>query len=374
MAPYINGLDDGDEAWSLAQLAGLDRKTLTPIALGYGIAGAGALAFVWLQWPLPIFLGALTFSLVAAFLGAPFERPGPLMVPVRVVLGVAVGTAFTPAILGAAGGLVLSLALLIPYSIALTLGGMYFFERVAGYSRPTAFFAAVPGGLTDVTTMAADVGADARAVVLVHATRIAFIVFTIPFFVQVSEGVALGGRMANVIHLWEAGLIDLLMLVALGVAGYWIARRLGLAGAALVGPMIVSAAIHAAGITGAKVPFEVLAFAQLTLGISLGLQFRGLSWRDLRTTMVWALSFAAILMVIAILISIPIAALTGADRLPVLLAFAPGGQAELSLLSMILDIDVAFVALHHLVRLAIVIVGAQMVFAWRKDWQTPSPA
>ncbi len=51
------------------------------------------------------------------------------------------------------------------------------------------------------------------------------------------------------------------------------------------------------------------------------------------------------------------------------MAFAPGGQTELNLLAFILGVDVAYVALHHLARLAIVILGAQLVFATQKSWR-----
>jgi uncharacterized membrane protein AbrB (regulator of aidB expression) len=60
---------------------------------------------------------------------------------------------------------------------------------------------------------------------------------------------------------------------------------------------------------------------------------------------------------------------TGFDPVSVLLGFAPGGQTELNLLAFILGLDVAYVALHHLVRLGIVIIGAQIVFKTRKDWR-----
>ena len=52
-----------------------------------------------------------------------------------------------------------------------------------------------------------------------------------------------------------------------------------------------------------------------------------------------------------------------------LLAFAPGGQTELNLLAFVLGLDVAYVALHHLMRLGIVIFGAQIVFKSQKGWR-----
>lgn len=361
---WQSGGGPGDyEPWTLSSLIKFDGPRLLRIAFGFAIAAAGAAVFTVLNLPLPIFLGALAFSMIAALLNAPYERPKLLSVPMRAVLGIAVGSAFTPSLLTAVGGMLPSLAMVIPFAVLLTVCGMVFFERLAGLDRTTAFYCSVPGGLSDMVTMAADSGANQRVVTLVHATRIAFLVFTVPLFVQYAVGQSIGGRFPNIVHIWEVRLIDAAVLVALGIIGYRGGLWLRIAGAALIGPMIVSALVHMAGLTAAKVPFEVLALAQLTLGILLGEQFRGLKWTELTSTLIWAIAFSALLLVLTLLVTAGISAMTGFDRVKVLLAFAPGGQTELNLLALILNVEVAFVALHHLLRLAVVILGSQLIFA-----------
>jgi uncharacterized membrane protein AbrB (regulator of aidB expression) len=64
-----------------------------------------------------------------------------------------------------------------------------------------------------------------------------------------------------------------------------------------------------------------------------------------------------------------LSAWTGADKFAVLMAYAPGGQSELNLLAITLNLDVAFIALHHLVRVAAVIIGAQIVFRMNPTWR-----
>ena len=159
------------------------------------------------------------------------------------------------------------------------------------------------------------------------------------------------------------------VLAGIGLAGVMIARRLGLAGAPIVGPMILSGLAHALGLTSAKVPVEVLTVAQVSVGVLLGCQFRGLTWSEFRSTMIWGLLNTAALLVLTALVVSLVSRLTGFDQVSVLLAFAPGGQTELNLLTYVLGLDVAYVALHHLARLAIVILGAQLVFRTRRDWR-----
>ena len=46
------------------------------------------------------------------------------------------------------------------------------------------------------------------------------------------------------------------------------------------------------------------------------------------------------------------------------LAFSPGGLAEMSLLALAMGQDVAYVSVLHVVRIALVIGGAGVVFGW----------
>jgi membrane AbrB-like protein len=338
-------------------------------ALAWILGAAGSVTFVLLHLPLPWFLGALTFCLIGSVANAPITRPKPLTIPMRAVLGVAIGTAFSPALFGRIGGMTMSLLLLIPFMMCVIGLGMLFYVKVAKLDLPTAFFSAVPGGLTDMTAMAEDAGANPRTVVLVQASRILLIVFSLPLWLQWHDGLSIGRAVANRAHIWEVPFSDLAVMLAMGWGGWWAARRIGLAGAPIVGPMLVSGLAHALGLTAAKMPLEVLVVAQISIGTLLGAQFRGLTFKEFSNTMIWGLVNAVILLLFTGLIAHWVAGVTHFDPVSVLLAFAPGGQTELNLLAYVLGLDVAYVALHHLLRLGIVILGAQMVFRTSKSWR-----
>lgn len=333
------------------------------------IGAAGSTVFVWYGLPLPWFLGALTACLVASVAGLPVKRPAPISIPMRAVLGVAVGTAFTPALLDRLPGMISSLALLVPFMGLVIAVGMLFYERVAKFDRPTAFYSAVPGGLTDMTTMAEESGANVRAVVLVQASRILAIVFALPLWLQWHDGLSVARAFASRVHIWEIWPFDALVMIAMGWGGWWVARRLGMAGAPIVGPMLASGIAHAMGYTSAKMPLEVLVVAQISVGAMLGCQFRGLTLKEFTGTMTWGIANALVLLVVTGAVAAMVSHLTGFDPVSVLLAFAPGGQTELNLLAYVLGLDVAYVALHHLMRLAIVILGAQVIFRTKTHWR-----
>jgi uncharacterized membrane protein AbrB (regulator of aidB expression) len=94
------------------------------------------------------------------------------------------------------------------------------------------------------------------------------------------------------------------------------------------------------------------------------------TWKEFSTTMMWGIAFAVFLVVLTAIVAMGVSRMTGFDSTSVLLAYAPGGQTELNLLAYILGLDVAYTALHHLVRLAVVIFGAQLVLAANRKWRS----
>ena len=108
--------------------------------------------------------------------------------------------------------------------------------------------------------------------------RILLVVSTIPFWFRLtgeagasSAAATLAGRP----HLLDVGLADLGLLAAAAVVGSLVAVRLRLPAATLIGPMIVSAAIHLTGLTASTPPLEAVAVAQVVLGTAIGCRFAG---------------------------------------------------------------------------------------------------
>ena len=343
---------------------------LAQVALAYAIGAIGTTLFLWLKLPLPWFLGSMSLVLAAAVAGVPVGRPTALTTPVRALLGFAIGASFTPALFARAGEMALSLLLVVPMVLLVTWVGSWFFGRMAGMNAPTAYFSAVPGGVTDVVSMADDLGADTRAITLAHSTRIVIIVFALPLYFQWILHVDIGNAVLPAQIKNDHALLDLGLLAGISALGWYLASRAGLAGAALVGPMFLSAAAHLAGLTTAKVPGTLMNGAQITLGVLLGCQFKGLTLREFVSVVTKAAVYSAFLLVAALAAAMLSHRVTGAAMAPAILAFTPGGQNELLLLAFLLGLDVPFVALHHLMRLAVVIVGAQIMLKRNPQWKT----
>ncbi len=325
---------------------------------------AGGVLFTALGLPLAWLLGAMFATTIASLSGLPLEVPGWLRWPVMVVLGVLIGASFTPDRLGNIALWVPSAALLLLYVPTVGLACLLYLQRTAGLGPVTAYFAAAPGGLSQMVLMAEDSGADVRTVALVHTVRVLLIVSTAPFLVTLagSGGVAPGGLGAQPVD-WS----ELLLLGLSGAAGAWLAARLRLPAAAFFGSLLASAAMHLAGLAQGSVPGPLLAAAQLSLGASIGSRFRGMRaatvGRYILAGCGLTLSMFAVTFVFAALAHF----LTGLSFIALALAYVPGGVTEMGLVALALGVDPAFVATHHLVRILIVVTLAPLLLPiWRR--------
>ena len=338
-------------------------------AVSFAIAFLAGLLAAWVRLPLPWMLGPLFVALVFAINSRPLSQPKSLVLPTRAVIGVAIGATFTPDVLAKASGTMVSLALMVPYMVVMTYLGTVFLVKCARFDKATAFFSAAPGGLADMLIFGQDAGADLRRVALVQSSRLLAILAVLPFWMQFVDGLPLGGAMPRTLHLNELLLVDAVTIVALAWGGWWLAGRLGMMGGSVVGPMLLSGIAHVLALTTAKVPVELLIVAQILIGISVGSQFKGISMRELVTVLSWGLAFSLMLVVAAVIMAFSVARLTGLDQTSLLLSYAPGGQNEMALIALILGLDAAIIALHHLVRVVMVVMGAQFVFKAHPEWR-----
>lgn len=337
------------------------RRVLS-VLLALTIGGVGGWAANRLQLPLAWMIGAMTATTAAAIAGAPITLPLPLRSVMVAVLGVMLGSGFAPEILDRLGEWTLSLAALLGYTAVAGAAGMVYFRRVAGYERATAYFAATPGGLSEMVLIGGTFGGDSRIISLVHASRVLMVVLTLPFAFRVLLDYEPGSRPAAGPDLLAMAPGDLAILAACGVIGFAGARFLRIPAAAIVGPMLLSAAAHLAGLTAAKPPDLLVALSQVVVGTSIGCRFAGTAPALLGRTVLHAAGGTVILVIVTLVFSLALNWLTGLPLAALVLAFAPGGLAEMSLIALAMSLDAAFVATHHLLRIFVIVVFAPSLF------------
>lgn len=321
--------------------------------LGLALAGVGL--FTLLGLPLPFLFGPMAACLIAALAGAPLKGMGSISVLARTILGVAVGASITPEVVGRIPQMAGSVALVPIYVVVIGLIGVPFFRRM-GYDPVTSWYAAMPGGLQDMVIFGTEAGGDGRALALIHATRVLAIVTLAPVILTTLYGAGLTGAVGAPIGALPPG--ELALMAAAALIGWKGAERIGLFGASILGPMIVTAALSLSGLIHHRPPAEAIWAAQLFIGIGIGVQYVGVTLRELRSFILSGLAFVVVLALLTAIFT-EIVTLTGlADPVEGFLAFAPGGQAEMTVLALVAGADLGFVILHHLTRIVVVILGA----------------
>jgi membrane AbrB-like protein len=319
------------------------------------LAATGGVVFNVAGLPLPFLFGPMAFCLIAALSGAPLTGMGPVGQAARTILGVAVGASITPEVIAQAPRMAASMALVPLYVIAIGAVGFPFFRRL-GFDPATAWYAAMPGGLQDMILFGKEAGGDVRALSLIHATRVLIIVTLAPLILTWLYGASLTGAIGAPASALPMG--EMLLMVAAAVIGWKGGERVGLFGASILGPMIMTAALSLSGLIHTRPPAEAIIVAQLFIGIAIGVQYVGVTLRELRSFVLSGLAFVLILAVLAAIFA-EIVILTGlAPALEGFLAFAPGGQAEMTVLALVVGADLGFIVLHHLTRIIFVILGA----------------
>ncbi len=336
-------------------------------AMTVAIAAAGAGLFYVLGLPLPFLFGPMAACLVAALGGARLQGLGQVSVAARTILGVAVGASITPAVLGQLPQMALTVALIPLYVMVIGLVGVPFFRRVCGLDPITSYYAAMPGGLQDMVIFGQEAGGDVRALSLIHATRVLIIVTLAPVILSTLYGVELtnpiGAPMA------ETPVLEIVLMILAAFVGWKGGERIGLFGASILGPMITTAALSLADVIHVRPPAEAILTAQFFIGMGIGIYYVGITVRELRNIVASGVAFVLLLAALTAAFT-EIVVLNGLGQpVEAFLSFAPGGQAEMTVLAIVAGADLGFVIVHHLTRIILVITGAPFVarFLLRKE-------
>lgn len=347
-------------------LLGRDYDPLA-LAVTVLIGTGGALAARWAGAPLPWLLGAVIAVGLAAVAGVRVAGE-PVQFPVEArfwfvpVIGVAIGGAVTPDLLAEAARWWPSLAALALFVPMAHLAGYALFRRVGRLDGPTAWYAAMPGGLIEAIAMGEERGADLAMLNLLQFLRLVACILVVPGAFMALEGAAVGS--ASGARIEGAGALDAVdvpVLVACGVLGLVAGRRIGLPAALITGPILVSGAAHLAGLTDAVPPPWTIALTQLVIGLTLGIRFAGLNRSQLGLGLALTGLNVGAALGLALLFGLALSGIVGERVEAVVLAFAPGGLVEMSLIAISLEIGVLYVTAHHVARILLAVAFARLV-------------
>lgn len=331
-------------------------------ALAMAVGTIGGWAFVRAGLPLPWMLGSMTACTLAALVRAPVVAPTVIRPPMTMVIGVLLGAAFKPDLISHLPLWLPAIGGLFVFMLACGLTCVLFFRKIGGFDRTTAYFSGMPGGLVEMVTIGEERGGDGRTIALIHSARILLVVMTLPFIVQALEGVPLGGGRPTGLSIVDTPIASDLWLLGCALLGAVLGHLLRLPAKYLLGPMLLSAIVHVVGWSDFSPPSELVLIAQLVLGVTIGCRFVGTPPRDIVRILGLSVGSTLILVSLTLAFAYLVSRTSSFGVVPLILAYSPGGIAEMSLIALAINVEVAFVAAHHLIRVFLVMIGAGPIF------------
>ena len=237
----------------------------------------------------------------------------------------------------------------------------YLFAYLSQINLLTAMLATVPGGISIMSSIAADYQCDVPLVSLVQGIRITSVVILIPFVARAIAGDTSGAIAPQTwLSLDLAGWGWLLVAIALASLGAVLATRLKVPSPPFFGSLLAGIAFNPTLtlVLGSSVlgefnfhpPSFINVLGQSLLGITIG-EYWGNKPTIQKRSIAAAFLSVGLTIAAALLASLVALQLTQWDWLTCLLVAAPGGAAEMILVALTLNHSVETVTAGHLVRL-----------------------
>lgn len=328
------------------------------------VAVAGGLLFRRLHMPAPYMVGAMVAVAVFSVTTGLAYFPKISKMFVQSIAGAYIGSGIRRENLGQMKEVVGPALLIMPCMLLVNLALGLIIHYGFGLDLTTALFASVPGGISDISLISIDMGANAAQVALLQLSRLVLVMLLFPSMLRwislkfdpkaLAEDKAPATRTGETAPKPRQGGKRLALTLAVGCAAGCVGYLSGLPAATMTFSMIAVLALNVT--TGrAYMPLKVRRFTQFCSGALIGST----------VTLADVLGFGQVLLPAVILIfgyvfmnlgiGVLIHKVTGLDLTTALFATTPAGASDMALISEDLGADTTKVSVLHIVRIITVV-------------------
>lgn len=325
------------------------------VTLGIGAIG-GAIAFL-ANLPIPWLLGSMLGVCCCQLAGLSLARPHKkLDKSMRVLIGVALGASVAANFSTFSSLLLITVLVAIVFVTLVTAFGTQYFLRINGFKTIDGFMSSLPGGLSFLLALSGDLGSRFPKIALIHTIRVVVLVVTfslLAFFLHAdTPKITLEQSFFFDIGHFSWPLLGLILCCAI------IAEVSKVAGSHVLFSLIISAVVYHLGWISIEMPELIKTLAMITFGSLLGYELSKNPDKSYLKIIFSSVIFTMVVMIAALGLSFIMEFTVDKHYLLFLLALAPGGIAEISLITLALGFDVGFVASVHACRFGfIMLVG-----------------
>lgn len=329
------------------------------ILLGLLVSIAGGTLCAWLHTPLPWIIGPLLAMAICNFRGAQLAAPPLGRECGQVLIAIALGLYFTPTVAAEVFGNAWLLLTAAFGALAIGVIAGQVLTRFAGVDRATAFFASIPGGATEMANLGDRFGAAVDRVAVAHSLRILIVVCTIPVMLTLVD-IHGADDYRPVRFAFSAS--GFAVLGAIALSGGAILQKIGFPNPWMMGPLLATMIVTAAGSEWSSMPNLLSNAAQVLIGCALGARFSRSVVAGAPRFVVAVLITIFLMILMSVLLAFALAQLSGTFLPSMILAVAPGGIAEMAITARALQLGVALVTAAHVTRVFVIVSLALPVY------------
>lgn len=304
--------------------------------------------------PLGYMLGPAFIGLALACVGKPLGSDRWVGDVGRGVLGACIGGAVTTSFFIAVFSEPVLLVVLVAYVWLAGLLGFAWLHHARRWPASTAYFASLPGGLSEMVELARETNSHPPQVALAHTLRVFFLITGTSWVIWWLGGVGLESNTFGAIERFD--LVVLTLSVAVGIP---LGQRLRIPAPSVMGPLILAGLLSVGLDWRAGAPELVIILAQLGIGWSLGHRFAGSTLAQVKRQTPEVLALLLLLVPVWMGAAWLLDTLTAFEIKDTVLALAPGGQAEMLLLALLVQAAGPLVICLHLLRVILVLTSAR---------------
>ncbi|NNF46408.1 MAG: AbrB family transcriptional regulator [Desulfofustis sp.] len=300
---------------------------------------------------------ALIGSAMAVSIGSLLKMTRTLPAGFRAVafsiIGSSLGSSLTKDFVSQAIHWPISLFILTICVVTILITCSLLLMKAFNLSAETAILATSPGAMAYSISLASEGVGDGRSIVVIQSVRLLLIITCLPFVIDYFSGSQTIQAVGPVAEPMPPMSFFVLFVLTLFLGRFF--EKLRVPASYLLMGTVVSGAAHLMGLVSGR-PSSAILFLGFTLtGTLIGARFSTISFLELKRLLKASLMVVFLSTTIAAFFSIVVASILSMSYGQVFVAFAPGGVEAMAAMALALDYDPAFVAVHHLYRILLLI-------------------
>jgi membrane AbrB-like protein len=331
--------------------------------LTLAVAVVGGLIFRRLHMPAPYMVGAMVAVAIYSVTTGYAYFPQISKMFVQSIAGAYIGSGIQRENLGQIKEVIRPALLIMPCMLLINLLLGIVIHYGFGLDLTTALFASVPGGISDISLISIDMGANAAQVALLQLSRLLLVMLLFPPMLrwislrfdhkekEAAEPAPTAEKKAGKpVRGWKDLALTLVVGCAAGAAGY----LSGLPAATMTFSMIAVILLNI--FTGrAYMPLKIRRFTQFCSGALIGSTVTLADVLGIRQVLLPAVILIFGYVIMNLGIGVLIHKVTGLDLTTSLFATTPAGASDMALISEDLGADTTKVSVLHIIRIITVV-------------------